>query len=363
MTKFFRLPDNLSDLPPPVAARIESARRGALDFLRAHDYALHTPALAEYADALGAEDEELSRDIFKMTDTLSGQTLGIRADHTPQTARFDAALGGDAPRRLCYCGPALRTRPPQPWKEREIMQLGAEIFNMPPPLAEWEIMHLAAGALAAAGVSDIAADIGHAGILNLLLEKCPPEKRASLHRHISRRDIAVLYEQAGDAAGPLATLLDDAEGAKSRQIIAAAGGGKMLDELDEIAAMLRAENADIHINFAETGGYGYHTGAVFRLYGESFVAARGGRYDRPQFRPAAGFSVNLREIAAHLPPADSETAVAPPPVACRPQPQDPEWRAAVAALRKQNRRLRFVAADAPPPVLEKTGDKWQVRDS
>ncbi|MGI9298421.1 MAG: ATP phosphoribosyltransferase regulatory subunit [Gammaproteobacteria bacterium] len=366
MAKFFRMPDHISDLPPPAAARLERARRAALDFLLAHDYALHIPALAEYAETLGGGDETLQLDIFKMTDTLSGRTLGIRADHTPQTARFDAARGGDAPRRLCYCGPALRTRPPQPWKRREIMQLGAEIFNLPPPAAEWEIIRLAAGALAAAGIRDIAIDIGHAGLVNLLLGGFAPARRAALCRHVARRDVAVLQEKAGDAAKPLADLLRaDGEDAaeEARRIVAAAGmdAGAMPDELAEIAALLRAEGFDVRINFAEIGGYGYHTGAAFSIYGDSFLAARGGRYDRPGFRPAAGFGVDLREIVAHLPPAEEP----PPAVACRPAARDPSWREAVAGLREQNRRLRFTAADEtpPPPFLEKIGGAWKVRES
>lgn len=364
MTKFFRLPDHISDLPPPAAARLECARRAALDCLLAHDYALHIPALAEYADTLSAGDETLQLDIFKMTDTISGRTLGIRADHTPQTARFDAARGGDAPRRLCYCGPALRTRPPQPWKCREIMQLGAEIFNLPSPAAEWEIIRLAAMATAAAGIDDIAIDIGHAGIINLLLGDFAPARRATLCRHISRHDIAVLQEKAGAAAPPLIALLQAEDAPQdARKIIAAAGldAGAMFDELEEIVAMLRAEGFDVKINFGEIGGYGYHTGVVFSIYADTFVAARGGRYDRPEFRPAVGFSMDLREIVEHLPPAKSPPAA----VACHPQTQDPAWRAAVATLRAQNRRLRFAAANEtlPPPLLEKIDGAWKVRES
>ena len=363
MAKFFRLPDHISDLPPPAAARTERARRAALDFLQAHDYALFAPALAEYAETLGAGDETLQLDIFKMTDTLSGRTLGIRADHTPQTARFDAAQGGNSPRRLCYCGPALRTRPPQPWKRREIMQLGAEIFCLPPPMAEWEIIRLAAGALAAAEISDIAIDIGHAGIINLLLNDFESAQRASLYRHIARRDIAVLREKAGNAARPLIAILQ-AETEEEMFQQAQNGGGTnadlMLQNLAEIAAMLRAEKFDVKINFAEIGGYGYHTGAVFSLYGDSFVAARGGRYDRPGFRPAAGFSIDLREIADHLPP-DSDSS---PPVSCRPHPHDPKWQKAICELQNQNRKLRFASADETPttPVLEQIGGEWKVRE-
>lgn len=340
MRKFLRLPEHLTDLPPPAAARLERARRAALDWLTAHDYQLHIPALAEYADSLAAEDETLELDIFKMTDTLSGRTLGIRADHTPQTARFDAAQSASAPRRLCYCGPALRTRPPQPWKRRELMQLGAEIFNLPPPMAEWEIIRLAIGSLSAAGIDDVAADIGHAGIVRLFLEQLPRQHRAALSRQMSRLDAAAMLERTADARH-LADLLraqDDLNAVRKIADKAKVDAAKMLDDLEQIIKLLRAEKFDVRINFAETGGYGYHTGAVFCIYGPDFAAARGGRYDRPGFRPAVGFSLDLREIVEHL-PAEEDAA---PPVLCRPQADDPSWFAAVDKLRAQNRRVRFV---------------------
>lgn len=365
MSNFLRLPDHFSDLSPPAAGRLECARRAVLDYLLAHDYQLHLPALAEHVEVLGADDETLQLDIFKMTDTLSGRTLGIRADHTPQTARFDAAAGGTLPRRLCYCGPALRTRPPQPWKQREIMQIGAEVFNVPPPAADWEIIRLAAGALHAAGIDDIAIDLGHAGLLHRLLgDSLSGDKRAALCRHLERHDIAQLQEKTA-AAGHLVKLLQatgESAIAQARQIAAAADiEPGMLDDLSFVAGQLQAEGFDVRVNFGEIGGYGYHTGIVFAIYGRDFIAARGGRYDRRGFRPASGFSMDLREITARLP----SSPPLPMPVSCPLAVQDKTWFAAIANLRQKNRRLCFAPANStpPPPVLEKQDDDWKVREA
>ena len=363
MANFFRLPEHLSDLPPPVAGRIDRARRAALDWLLAHDYELHIPTLAEYMETLGADDETLQLNIFKITDTISGRTMGIRADHTPQIARFDAARGGDKPRRLCYCGPTLLTRPPQPWKRREIMQLGAEIFNLPPPAADWEIIRLAAGALSAANIHDIAIDIGHAGIIHRLLgDSMDGAARAALCRHWARQDFSILRDKPAAAA---LLELSQCRGdlTQARRITAAANidAEAMLDDLAYIQTMLRAENFDVNINFGEIGGYGYHTGIVFGIYGRDFVAARGGRYHRRGFRPATGFSMDLREIVKHAPPPPTLS----PPIHC-PLASDDLWFAAVAELRRQNRRLRFVdaAQKPPPPILEKnSAGVWKVRES
>ena len=363
MSNFFRLPDNLADLPPPAAERLEVARRAVLDWLMAHDYELLIPPLAEYAESLSADDKDLQLDIFQMTDTLSGRTLGIRADHTPQIARFDAFAGGDknAVRRLCYCGPALRTRPPQPWKQREVMQIGAEIFNAPVPAGDWEVVRLAVGALLAAGMKNIAIDLGHAGVLGRLLHDFSAEARAAVCRHLARQDSAAVSAKAGEVAIKLNALARLHGGcdviAEARALLPECAD--LFAELMFVADKLRCENFDVGINFSEVGGYGYHTGVVFSLHGDNFIAARGGRYDRPDFRAAAGFSMDLREIVEHLPPLSL-----PAPISC-PLDDSPAWRAAVEALRQQKRRLRFVlnTADAVPPILEKHGDEWKVRES
>ena len=64
------------------------------------------------------------------------------------------------------------------------------------------------------------------------------------------------------------------------------------------------------------GGYGYHSGVKFALYAEGWRDAlvSGGRYDDVsrafgRARPATGFSLDLRKLAAGLPPAERARAV------------------------------------------------------
>ena len=61
-------------------------------------------------------------------------------------------------------------------------------------------------------------------------------------------------------------------------------------------------------DLADLRGYHYHSGVVFAAYGAESPAALalGGRYDRVgeafgRARPATGFSLDLRELAWHLP--------------------------------------------------------------
>ena len=89
------------------------------------------PPLLEHLESLlGEGDPELDLQTFKLVDQLSGRTLGVRADTTPQVARIDAhLLNRDGVTRLCYCGPLLHTRPAGLHASREPLQFGAEIYG------------------------------------------------------------------------------------------------------------------------------------------------------------------------------------------------------------------------------------------
>ena len=89
------------------------------------------PPLLEHIESLlSGTGRELNLKTFKLVDQLSGRTLGLRADSTPQVARIDAHLLNRAGvTRLCYCGPVLHTRPGGIHASREPLQFGAEIYG------------------------------------------------------------------------------------------------------------------------------------------------------------------------------------------------------------------------------------------
>ena len=322
-------PERLSDMPPERAAPMESARRRALDFLADNNYQLVAPPLAEHWETLTVGGGDLSARTFKMTDTMSGRTLGIRADHTPQIARLDAAFGRDGVRRWAYCGPTLRTRPDLPWRARETMQLGAELFGSAPPAGDFEIARMAAGALKAAGVADPRADFGHAGIFSALTsewrKRAGQEKWEQAREAVCRRDATTLAETLPDnpegsffshddsslkkcvmglaeISGPADPAIERARKLLHSHAPQALCGRmlEMLDDLEECVRQMTAAGWDAEIDLSELGGYSYHSGIVFAFYGGDYLAARGGRYAVPnsdKSESAAGFSMDLREIA------------------------------------------------------------------
>ena len=298
-------PERLSDIPPERAAALEAARRRALDFLSQSGYALVIPPLAEHWETLAVGGGDLSARTFQMTDTMSGRALGIRADHTPQIARLDAASGATGVRRWAYCGPTLRTRPDLPWRAREATQLGGELFGMETGEGDFEIARVAAGALKAAGVSELRADFGHAGIFNALtlgfgkpMMDQSSEQWADIRQAVCRRDAATFADLAEFNPDLIAVLSEMAEISgpaesavrRARELLAESPrAGRthrpqltaMLDELENCVRRMTEAGWDAEIDLSELGGYSYHSGIVFAFYGEDYLAARGGRYNIP----------------------------------------------------------------------------------
>lgn len=122
------LPEYIQDMLPDEAWRVEQMRAQFLDLLRKSGYQLVVPPLLEYAEALlldGSGDMDLRS--FKLVDQLSGRTLALRADITPQVARIDAhLLNRKGIARLCYAGSVLHTQPAGLTRTRELLQIRSE---------------------------------------------------------------------------------------------------------------------------------------------------------------------------------------------------------------------------------------------
>lgn len=160
------LPENIADVLPSEARKIEELRRRLLDRFRSYGYEMVMPPLLEYLESLltsGGADLRLRT--FKLVDQLSGRTLGLRADITPQVARIDAhLLNRQGVTRLCYAGHVMHTRPRGLHATREQIQIGAEIYGHAGLEADLEIQQLMLDALRLAGLSRVRLDLCHAGV-------------------------------------------------------------------------------------------------------------------------------------------------------------------------------------------------------
>ncbi|KAH1282464.1 hypothetical protein KXX11_003716, partial [Aspergillus fumigatus] len=163
-----------------------------------YGYELVMPPMLEHLESLlTGTGEALGLQTFKLVDQLSGRTLGLRADTTPQVARIDAhLLNRQGVTRLCYCGPVLHTRPASPHATREPLQFGAEIYGHGGVEADLETLMLALDCLAAAHAEGVSVDLGDAQILESLLEglHLEPARQQALHEALAAKDVSGLRQ-------------------------------------------------------------------------------------------------------------------------------------------------------------------------
>lgn len=351
MSRAWLLPEQIADVLPSQARRVEELRRTLIDRARGYGYELVMPPLVEHLESLlSGTGQELDLKTFKLVDQLSGRTIGLRADTTPQVARIDAhLLNREGVARLAYCGPVLHARADSALASRELLQFGAEVYGHAGLEADLEVIDLALDALGSAGVREVLLDLGDARVLRALLAGAPldGERLTDLAQALAHKDAAAL---AG-LSGPLAAASRDGLTALLRlhggtEVITAARKllparasiARALDDLGWLAEHVQRAHPDVRIGFdlADLSGYAYYSGPRFALYaaGNPAALARGGRYDEVgavfgRNRPAVGFSLDVKELAAVAPPQPAHAAVR------APWGESASLRAAVRALREQ----------------------------
>ncbi|WP_124951635.1 ATP phosphoribosyltransferase regulatory subunit [Sulfuriferula thiophila] len=313
------LPEYIEDLLPPTALRMENLRQVILNLFRVHGYELVTPPLIEYIDSLltGA-GSDLDLKTFKLVDQITGKTMGLRADITPQVARIDAhLLNRQGVTRLCYAGSVVHTLPDGTHRSRELMQLGAELYGHPSYEADVEIQKLMLNALKLTGAGELHLDIGHVGVFRGLLQHAniAPDDVPAIFAALQAKDVSSIRELTAHLESSLQEafcalpslyggieVLDEAFRVLPSQLDIS----QALEELRAIISELKDE-AKINIDLAELRGYHYHSGVVFAVYTSNHPTplAQGGRYDEVgksfgRSRPATGFSLDLREIATQF---------------------------------------------------------------
>jgi len=324
------LPDHIADVLPSEARHIEELRRDLLDTARCYGYELVIPPLLEHLESLlSGAGSALDLQTFKLVDQLSGRSIGVRADCTPQVARIDAhLLNRQGVTRLCYCGPVLHARPGAPHASREPLQMGAEIYGHSGLEADVEILGLALHCLKAAQVEQPMVDLADARLVKSLLDgvTLSPAQRNALYAALAAKDRAELADLTRDLDSSLrqgllalVNLYGDAQVLSEAQqhLPPLPGVREALQSLKQVADHL--PNIKVSFDLADMQGYAYYTGTRFSIYASAANAAlvRGGRYDRVgavfgRQRPAAGFSVDLKTLVGSVPARALRAAIKAP---------------------------------------------------
>ncbi len=197
------LPESISDILPSEARRIEELRRRLLDLYRTYGYELVMPPMIEYIESLlTGSGHDLDLRTFKLIDQLSGRTMGLRADITPQVARIDAhLLNRQGVTRLCYAGNVLHARPSGALSTREPQQVGAELYGHSGLEADLEVIELLLQSLRVAGVARVRIDLGHVGIVRNLLTALPGLDEDEIFPMIQSKDSPALSQALIQPAG------------------------------------------------------------------------------------------------------------------------------------------------------------------
>jgi len=343
------LPEYIQDMLPDEAWRIEGMRREVLDLFRRSGYQLVAPPLLEYTESLLINDsQDMDLRSFKLVDQLSGRTLALRADTTPQVARIDAhLLNRQGIARLCYAGSVLHTQPAGLMRTREPLQIGAELYGHRGIESDLEVQRMMLQTLALIGIDGVHLDLGHVGVFSavVLRASIPHELQTDLFGALQRKDLPALQELVkGLPQETQAALLTLPQLYGGMEVISRARAAlpaypevtAALDELETAAANLKDLAHNIGIDLAELRGGHYHSGMVFAAYhaGSHDAIALGGRYDNVgktfgRARPATGFSMDLRQLHGLLAKQVQSQGI------LAPYRQDAALDAVIASLREQ----------------------------
>jgi ATP phosphoribosyltransferase regulatory subunit len=374
------LPDHIADVLPSEARHIEELRRGLLDTARGYGYELVMPPMVEHLESLlTGTGEALDLMTFKLVDQLSGRSLGLRADSTPQVARIDAhLLNRQGVARLSYCGPVVHTRVDRPLASREPLQFGAEIYGHAGLEADLEVVELARACLHHAGVQRLQLDLADVRVIDAVLAPVhlAADLMRAIHAALAGKDVPGLGELAQSLPDDVRRDLMTLPGlfgevsviARARAVLTpSASLLAALDDLQWLADHAASQDMTVSVDLADLRGYAYYTGMRFAVFaqdpqGAAMELARGGRYDEVgavfgRKRPAVGFSLDLKELVS---------AVAPRPLVAAirsPWGMEPDLREAVASLRSQGHTVVCVLPGHEHQVNEFHCDRELVPDA
>ena len=308
---------------PAEAEVLRESQESLLAEMRRWGYRHVITPLVEGMDVLelglGAEPR---RRLYKFADGR-GEVVALVGERTVPVARLVAGKLRTAPLplRLCYAGPVLSTDAGRFQQRRETYQVGAELIGAPGPVADAEVIALAARCLESAGIRRYQVDVGHAEFFHGIMDavKLPDEVKASLRSALAARDfvaLEALLEETPLRSAEHELLLRFPALRGGPEILDAAGGlvrnrrsELALAELRQVRELLVAHGLGgvVNLDLGALRDFDYYTGVIFEGYGPELgrPVAQGGRYDgllarfgRPA--PATGFMVQLDLVVEML---------------------------------------------------------------
>lgn len=261
-----------------------------------------------FARSVGEATDIVEKEMFSFVDR-DRNSMSLRPEGTASAVRLGIDLGllHNAQRRLWYSGPMFRHERPQAGRYRQFHQIGVECFGIAGPVADIEVIALAADLLQAAGVrSAVQLEINTLGS-----QASRGEYRGALQAWLQERISELDSDsQARVERNPLRVL--DSKVPQTQALLADAP--RLADYLDEESqahhnAILQGLDA-LGIAYVENPrlvrGLDYYNHCVFEWttteLGAQGTVLAGGRYDGLAEQlgggpvPACGFAMGMERV-------------------------------------------------------------------
>ena len=251
-------------------------------------------------------------------DGWSGERVVLRPEGTIPAARLylENLERGDIT-RLFYVENTF-TFEETDGEDRERWQCGAELIGSSLPLADVELILLAAEVVEKVGLGAVEVKLSHAGLIKALLGELglEPAEQAEIWDQILEGNVKALGEikaRNAELQQKLPLLLEVKGGSpgfvENIKVLLGKALPKLepsLDNLTAIAELLSAMECHYEIDIASGRGFEYYTGVMLQFYASGQTVGRGGRYDdliplvggMPV--PASGFALYMDKLMALL---------------------------------------------------------------
>src|SRR5207245_6739570 len=177
---------------------------------------------------------------FKLTDAR-GDVGALVGERMVPVGRLVAGRlrAAPVPLRLGYAGPVLSTDEGRVQQRRETYQVGAELVGASGPVADAEVIALAARCMEATGIRRYQIDVGHAEFFQGIMDavKLPDEVKAAVRTALAARDFVALEALLED------TPLKSAEHELLLRFPALRGGAEILEAAGGLVRNQRSEAA------------------------------------------------------------------------------------------------------------------------
>lgn len=298
MNRVIHTPEGLRDIYGTEVEEREEMTDRLFSTLESFGFrGIETPAI-EFFDVFSRDKGSTpSRDLYKFFDR-EGNTLALRPDFTPSICRCAAAHFADEkePLRFTYKGNVYVNSSSYRGRLNESAEVGAEFLFDGSVDADAEIIAAAAEALISCGLTDFKIGIGHAGILQGLIEEAGlSDEEETIRSYIENHNFYGLEQflQKGQVADDLKTLFlamqksfdDFSEMAKLYRLSEKYEKiHEALDRLSILSDLLKAYGVEKYVSydFGAVSRFRYYTGIIFTgyAYGTGEPVLSGGRYDR-----------------------------------------------------------------------------------